>query len=122
MVGTIETVAHPLAAVAAMVGAALVALAGLGVVRLEDLFARMHAATKASTLGLVLIGLAGALAIPAGAARIALAVAAVFVTAPAGAHLMARAAYRAEGVTVRLDGPDDLADLVDDPVWLEESD
>ena len=33
-------------------------VAGIGVVRLNDVFARMHAATKAGTLGLALICLA----------------------------------------------------------------
>ena len=42
-----------------LVGAALVFLAGLGLVRFGDPLARMHALAKASTLGLLLI-LAGA--------------------------------------------------------------
>ena len=33
-------------------------IAGIGVIRLRDVFARMHAATKAGTLGLALICLA----------------------------------------------------------------
>ena len=54
---------------AGIVGAALVALAGIGVVRLGDVYARMHAASKASTLGLALIGAAAALAIDDAAAK-----------------------------------------------------
>ena len=37
-------------------------VAGIGIVRLNDVFARMHAATKAGTLGLALICLAVMLA------------------------------------------------------------
>jgi len=43
----------------AFVGGALVLLAGVGVLRFEDLYSRMHAATKAPTLGALLIGVAG---------------------------------------------------------------
>ena len=94
----------------AITGAVFVFLAGLGVVRFGDLYARMHAATKATTVGIALIGVAGAIAIDGGAAKIVVAVAIIFVTAPSAAHLIGRAAYRAEGVALRLDGPDDLED------------
>ncbi len=94
--------------VLAVAGAVLVLLAGVGVVRFADLYARMHAATKASTLGIGLIGIAGALSIDGGAAKILLATAIIFVTAPSAAHFIGRAAYRAEGIELRLDGPDDL--------------
>ena len=76
-----------------IVGSVLVMLAGLGVLRFPDLFSRMHAATKATTLGLGLIGVAAALAVDDVAGRV---VAAVFVTAPAAAHMVARATYRPE--------------------------
>lgn len=99
----------------AVVGAALVLLAGLGVLRFQDLYARMHAATKASTLGIGLIGVAGALTIGDGRAKALVAVAFILVTAPSAAHVTARAAYRAEGVEVDLASRDDLADLVDGP-------
>jgi len=79
-----------------IVGSVLVMLAGLGVLRFPDLFSRMHAATKATTLGLGLIGVAAALAVDGVAGRVVVAVAAVFVTAPAAAHMVARATYRPE--------------------------
>ncbi|MFO1141387.1 MAG: monovalent cation/H(+) antiporter subunit G [Amaricoccus sp.] len=71
-------------------------VAGIGVVRLNDVFARMHAATKAGTLGLALVCLAVMVE-----ARTWLEVAeALFVflfmiaSAPVGAHLIGRAAFR----------------------------
>lgn len=109
------TAVEVLVGVLAIAGSVLVLLAGAGVVRLPDVYARMHAATKAPTLGLVLVGSAAAVAVDGGAAKIGLAVAMIFVTVPSAAHLVARAAYRAEGIDVRLDGPDDLRDLVDHP-------
>jgi multicomponent Na+:H+ antiporter subunit G len=98
--------------VLAIMGATFILLAGVGVVRFPDLYARMHAATKASTIGIALVGTAGAITIDGGAAKIVLATAIIFVTAPSAAHFIGRASYRADGTTVRLDGPDDLHDLM----------
>lgn len=101
------------AGVLALIGGAFVLLAGLGSLRFRDVYARMHAATKASALGLALVGVAGLLAVDGGTAKILLAVAFVFITTPSAAHLVGRAAYRAEGVDLDLAGPDDLAALLD---------
>lgn len=95
-----------------ILGAALVLLAALGLVRLPDLYTRMHASTKPGTLGVSLVVLA--LAIHAGelgiGIRALLIVLFFLLTAPVAAHRLAHAAYRA-GVprwqgTVR----DDLAE------------
>jgi len=82
-------------AVATIIGAALVALAGFGVIRFHDVFRRMHAATKAPTLGILLIagGSAARLGDWAGALKLFLAVSLIFITAPIAAHLVGRAAY-----------------------------
>ncbi|MBX3314473.1 MAG: monovalent cation/H(+) antiporter subunit G [Actinobacteria bacterium] len=103
-----------LADVLVLVGAAFLALAGIGVVRFKDLFARMHAATKASTIAVVLIAAAAVLTLDHGAPTVVLAAILTFLTAPSAAHLVARAAYRDEHLDVGLDGIDDLADLADD--------
>ncbi|WP_205528479.1 monovalent cation/H(+) antiporter subunit G [Desertimonas flava] len=100
--------------VIAVVGAAFIFVAGIGVVRFPDLYTRMHAATKASTVGIGLICAAGAMAIDHGTAKIVLAAVAIFVTAPTAAHLIGRAAYHDEHVDMRLDGVDDLAALLAD--------
>ncbi len=102
-----------LVGVVAVTGALLVALAGLGVVRLDDVYARMHAATKASTLGFGLVALSGAVAIDGAAAPVLLAAFALFVTAPTAAHLIGRAAYRAEGIEIHLQGEDELRPLLE---------
>lgn len=98
----------------ALAGALLMFLAGIGVLRFRDLYSRMHAATKATTLGLGLIGISAAILIDAGWPKVTLAVLLVFVTAPAAAHFVGRAAYRAEGVDISLSGRDDFRSLVDD--------
>ena len=78
-----------------MIGAGFALLAGVGVVRMPDLFTRMQAATKASTLGIgcILVAVAmhfGELGITT---RALTAMLFVFLTAPVAAHMIARAAY-----------------------------
>lgn len=77
-------------------GAAVMLLASIGLVRMPDLYLRMQAATKASTLGLTLLAAAAALHFGelSVAARVFLIVFFVFLTAPIGAHALGRAAYR----------------------------
>jgi multicomponent Na+:H+ antiporter subunit G len=99
--------------VLAIGGSALVLLAGVGVLRLPDVYARMHAATKAPTLGLVLIAIAAVVDLDAGRPKLGLAIAFVFITAPVASHLIGRAGYRAEHVEIRLEGPDELAAALD---------
>lgn len=80
-----------------VVGATLALIAGLGLQRFPDVFARMHAATKPATLGLALVLGGAALLVPDMGSRIKLllVIALQFVTAPVGSHLVGRAAYRA---------------------------
>ncbi len=70
--------------------------AALGVVRLPDVFIRMHASTKAGTLGCGLILLAAAIHFGQIeiVARALAAIVFLMLTAPVGAHMIARAAYR----------------------------
>lgn len=85
-----------LGAAATVVGAALVALAGLGLLRLPDPLTRATAVSKAATLGLALI-LLGALAMapsPRNAVLIALVLIAHLVTVPLSGMALGRAAYR----------------------------
>jgi multicomponent Na+:H+ antiporter subunit G len=84
-----------LAAALVLVGAVLMLLAGLGVVRMPDLFTRMQAATKAASLGSGTALLAVALHFDdlSVIIRALLAIAFIFLTAPISAHMIARAAY-----------------------------
>lgn len=75
-----------------VLGAAWFVLAGLGVARLGDSLARVHAATKATTLGMILVVLGAALHLPMDdALRIALAILLIALTNPLGGHLLGRA-------------------------------
>ncbi|MFT4618968.1 MAG: multicomponent Na+:H+ antiporter subunit G [Dinoroseobacter sp.] len=93
-------------AVVLMVGGGFFTLiAGLGVLRMQDVFIRMHASTKAGTLGVGMI--CGAVALEMGGETAVKAVAVIFFilfTAPIGAHLIARAAWRARVPLWQQDG------------------
>lgn len=80
-----------------IVGSAFAFLAALGVVRMPDVFTRMQASTKASTLGLgcFLLGAALQLADLASIIRVVSIGAFIFLTTPVSAHVIARASYRA---------------------------
>jgi len=85
---------------AVLVGAAFTLLAAAGTVRFGDVFARMHALSKASTLGLLLILVGAALGLEHPNDITSLLVAAMLhlVTSPIGANLISRATYFAEGI------------------------
>ncbi|HXG09211.1 MAG TPA: monovalent cation/H(+) antiporter subunit G [Gemmataceae bacterium] len=78
-----------------IVGASFMLLASLGMLRLPDLFMRLQAATKASTLGVacLLLGAAFHFQDLAVTTRAVLVIAFFVLTAPVGAHMIARAAY-----------------------------
>jgi multicomponent Na+:H+ antiporter subunit G len=81
--------------VLAVVGATLVLLAAVGIVRMPDLFTRMQAATKASTLGLGCLLAAAAISLADSSALVrAVSIGAfVMLTSPVSNHVIARAAY-----------------------------
>lgn len=84
-------------AVLILLGVVLNLLGAIGLNRFDDVFARMHAATKSSTLGMVLVLFGSALhmSAPADAVKMILVVVPQLITAPVGAHMIGRAAYRA---------------------------
>ena len=77
-------------------GAGFSLLAGLGVARLPDVYLRMHAATKAGTLGsgLTLVAVAVHFGDWAVTVRVAATIFFLILTAPLAAHILGRAAYR----------------------------
>lgn len=79
-----------------LLGSVFTIVAGIGVVRLPDVFTRMHASTKVGTLGsgLILAGVAVHFADSAILLRCVLIVVFLLLTAPIGAHMIGRAALR----------------------------
>lgn len=91
------TAADVIAAVLILVGAGLSLVAGVGLLRLPDVLARMHAQTKPAVLGLLLVLAGVGLHLRSAGLGASLALVAAFqlLTAPVGAHMIGRAAYRA---------------------------
>lgn len=85
------------AAVLIVAGAALSAIAAVGLQRFDDVLARMHSATKPATLGLILAVAGTGLVVvePGAILKLLLVLLLQMVTAPLGAHLIGRAAVRA---------------------------
>ena len=79
-----------------LLGTVLMLIAGIGLVRMPDLFLRMSASTKAATLGSASLLLAAALHFGelSITAQITATIFFLFSTAPVGAHIIGRAAYR----------------------------
>ncbi len=79
-----------------LIGGFFCLVAGLGVLRLPDVLIRMHASTKAGTLGSGLV--MGAVAIyfadTATITRAVVAILFLLITAPVAAHMIGRAAFR----------------------------
>lgn len=92
----IDTVLHLLAAAALALGLIVMLVGALGIVRLPDAYNRLHAASKCSTLGLMAMLAAVALALPDLAVWAKCLVTTLFllVANPVGAHLLAKAALK----------------------------
>jgi multicomponent Na+:H+ antiporter subunit G len=89
------SISSVISAVLIVAGCALGLLGGVGIYRFPDVLGRMHAATKPPTLGLLLVAVAAILRVDelGGATLLVLVILLQFLTAPVGAHLVARAAY-----------------------------
>lgn len=102
-----------------LIGGFFMLVAAIGVLRFADLFQRLHASSKAATLGVACILLAAALhsgALGVGA-RALMALLFFVLTAPVGAHLIARAAYhRGEPLAPGLLSNDLAADDAAEPI------
>ncbi len=90
-------IAEIMIAVCLVIGTFFTVVTGIGLLRLPDIFCRMHAAGKAGTLGVVMV-IIGAIIFfamdhPNVAFRGLLAIFFQFLTTPAATHLLARASY-----------------------------
>lgn len=91
-------------------GSALVMIGGIGVVRFDDVFSRMHAAAKSPTLGLILVAIGAAIKINTMLATTTLVLVVILqlLSSPVGAHALSRASRRQ--MTIDLDDVDELTD------------
>jgi len=82
--------------IALVIGTFFTLVGSFGLIKLPDVFCRMHAATKASTLGLAAFLVAVFIQLPTKELGIKSFVAILFayLTAPVGAHMLAQSAYK----------------------------
>lgn len=95
-----------------LVGAVLTLLSALGVLRFPDVLSRMHALTKASTVGFALMAIGAATTLDSAndVTSALLAAGLQLMTLPVAANLIARSTYGAVGIPNRLDMVDELTD------------
>ncbi|MFN4198927.1 MAG: monovalent cation/H(+) antiporter subunit G [Flavobacterium sp.] len=76
-------------------GAIFILLAGIGIVRMPDLYLRISVTTKAATLGIGLILIAAGIYFNDSSitTRVLAIILFMFLTAPVGAHLIGRSSY-----------------------------
>lgn len=106
-----NTARDVLAAILLLAGSGLALSAVIGLFRLPDVYARMHAATKPATLGVALC-LGGAAVQSdelADVVKLLLAIAFQLLTAPVAGHLLGRAAHASGAPTSDHTVTDDLA-------------
>jgi multicomponent Na+:H+ antiporter subunit G len=104
-----------LAALAKIVGAAFLVAAAVGVVRFTDPLQRMHASTKAGTVGagFVLLGVLIDMRDWSVAFFCLATIAFLFLTIPIAGHLLGRAAYVSGAPLAGLEGRDALRGVLD---------
>lgn len=99
------------ALIATALGTFFMFVASLGVLRLSDFYLRIHAPTKAATLGLAFLLLA--LALRVGdmelVTKALLALLFIGATTPVGAHILSQAAYRSGVLPSQETNPDEYA-------------
>ncbi|MCC0030608.1 MAG: monovalent cation/H(+) antiporter subunit G [Brucellaceae bacterium] len=93
----IDVIQSYVAGILILVGAGFAFVAALGLIRLPDVYSRMHAASKAGTVGsgAMLVALAVVADDQATVTRALAGVVFFMLTAPISAHLLAKAAYSA---------------------------
>lgn len=80
---------------AVLLGALFLLLAAVGLIRMPDVYNRMQAGTKATTLGSMLVFVGFMVLMPSGWTRLLLLVLFIFLTNPLSSHALARAAHAA---------------------------
>ena len=93
-----------------LAGAVFLFLGGLGLYRMPDVYNRIQAGTKATTLGTLLVMLGAAVIVPGWLPKLLLIMAFMMFTNPLSSHVLARAAHRAGVAPAPATRADALAD------------
>ncbi|CCB90903.1 putative antiporter subunit mnhG2 [Waddlia chondrophila 2032/99] len=95
-----------------MSGSFFMLVASIGVVKFPDVYARIHAITKATSLGMILLLAAAVVLFPMPLVFLEVVATLLFIvmTAPVGSHMISRIAYK---MKVSKKGMPDIGDEVD---------
>jgi multicomponent Na+:H+ antiporter subunit G len=104
----VQTIGEVIAIAAVIGGTAFSVIGVLGMVRLPDVYTRLHATGKVGVFGVVLLLLAAVLITPIGWGKGLVLIALLLIGGPVTAHALASAAYRV-GVPLKGAVRDDLA-------------
>lgn len=106
-----------LAGIAIGLGTAFMVTSAIALLRLDDVFTRINAVTKAATLGVILILIGSFLTMPGWetAWKLVLAVFLQLVTSPVGSFAIGRAAYRSRSALSPSTCRDELGGRVPSP-------
>jgi multicomponent Na+:H+ antiporter subunit G len=98
-----------------LIGAALTLVSAVGVVRFPDALSRMHALSKASTVGFGFVAIGACLELTNANdyTSVLLAAALQILTLPVAATLIAHSTYWARRIPLHLDAGDELQEAVD---------
>ena len=107
---------HDVGEIALLFGSLLILVAAVGVLRFPDALSRMHALSKASTVGVSIALLGAAIARTDISDTTSLLFATVLqaATSPVASTLLTQATYYAEGIVSRVDTADELAETFGD--------
>lgn len=98
-----------LGSIVTLIGSIFLLLGTLGVLRMPDVYNRMQAGTKATTLGSMLTLLGIGLAVPSWLPKLIILVLFILITNPISSHALARAAHFAGIKLTERSVKDDLA-------------
>lgn len=82
-----------LGAIISLIGAIFIFLGALGILRMPDVYNRMQAGTKATTLGSMLSLLGVGIAIPGWLIKLLILIVFIIITNPLSSHALARASH-----------------------------
>lgn len=103
-----EDISYLIAIIAVLVGTAFSVIGILGLVRLPDVYTRMHATGKVATFGVVLLLVAAVFATPLAWSKALVLIALLILAGPVVSHAIGSAAYRL-GIPMKRAVRDDLA-------------
>ncbi len=107
-----------IAAILIILGSLFMLIAALGIIKLHDVYMRMHAITKASSLGLILLLAAVVIENPNLSTAIGALMVIIFIiaTAPIATHMIARVSHM---MGIKLSKGAVMNELDEDPIMCE---